>query len=186
MSRSFFFLLNLLSLFIFGYGYLSLQNPCKIQQGKLNQRLQSTKNVDPVWLIDEDSSDIVCESSFELKRMREEAARKEAERRGYLIIKAQEVEQSSINKQVKILYPPIPTRLPSKPAEVPKPVSPVAPTPTPASSTVNMQLSPKKNSAFDIGLLIAFPVIVGTLALFFVFPLLAPQLAKNLPPPMSY
>jgi len=41
-------------------------------------------------------------------------------------------------------------------------------------------------SGFDIGLLIAFPVIVGTLGLFFVFPLLIESLNKSLPPPMSY
>ena len=41
-------------------------------------------------------------------------------------------------------------------------------------------------SGFDVGLLIAFPVIVGTLGLFFVFPLLIDSLSKTLPPPMSY
>ncbi len=41
-------------------------------------------------------------------------------------------------------------------------------------------------TGFDIGLLIAFPVIVATLGLFFVFPLLTDSLSKTLPPPMSY
>lgn len=36
--------------------------------------------------------------------------------------------------------------------------------------------------AFDVGLLIAFPVMIGTLALFFVFPLIRDQIAANLPP----
>ena len=41
------------------------------------------------------------------------------------------------------------------------------------------------SSGFDIGLLIAFPVIIGTLALFFVFPFVGAQLAGGsgpLPP----
>ena len=53
----------------------------------------------------------------------------------------------------------------------------------------NKKLSTTLSSAgsgFDIGLLIAFPVIVGTLGLFFVFPLLTDSLNKSLPPPMSY
>jgi hypothetical protein len=35
---------------------------------------------------------------------------------------------------------------------------------------------------FDAGLIIAFPVIVGTLALFFIFPLIKDQIAAGLPP----
>lgn len=53
----------------------------------------------------------------------------------------------------------------------------------------NKKLSTTLSSAgtgFDIGLLIAFPVIVATLGLFFVFPLLTDSLSKSLPPPMSY
>eukprot|EP00596_Hydrurales_sp_CCMP1899_P006176 CAMPEP_0119045306 /NCGR_PEP_ID=MMETSP1177-20130426/38823_1 /TAXON_ID=2985 /ORGANISM="Ochromonas sp, Strain CCMP1899" /LENGTH=206 /DNA_ID=CAMNT_0007016843 /DNA_START=45 /DNA_END=665 /DNA_ORIENTATION=- len=35
---------------------------------------------------------------------------------------------------------------------------------------------------FDVGLLIAFPVIVATLGFFFLFPLIGPQLSATLPP----
>ena len=37
-------------------------------------------------------------------------------------------------------------------------------------------------SGFDIGLLIAFPIIVGTLGFFFLFPILGPELAKVISP----
>lgn len=36
--------------------------------------------------------------------------------------------------------------------------------------------------SFDVGLLIAFPIIVATLGFFFLFPLIGPQLAQTLPP----
>ena len=36
--------------------------------------------------------------------------------------------------------------------------------------------------AFDFGLIIAFPVIIATLGLFFVFPLIRDQIAAGLPP----
>lgn len=64
--------------------------------------------------------------------------------------------------------------------------------PTSASTNDNTQrssstaMSPSKNSAFDIGLFIAFPFIIGTLALFFLFPIIGPEFGKSLPPPMSY
>lgn len=45
----------------------------------------------------------------------------------------------------------------------------------------NVALSSAGGGAFDAGLLIAFPVIVGTLFLFFVFPFVGPQLAQNFP-----
>lgn len=48
-------------------------------------------------------------------------------------------------------------------------------------SRTNFKVAP-----FDIGLIIAFPIIIGTLALFFLFPILAPEFGKTLPPPMSY
>lgn len=53
-------------------------------------------------------------------------------------------------------------------------------TTVPLTST---SLTEGETGAFDFGLLLAFPVIIGTLALFFVFPLIKDQLAANLPPP---
>lgn len=45
------------------------------------------------------------------------------------------------------------------------------------------ELSAQGKSGFDFGLLILFPVIIGTLFLFFVFPFVGAELAKNSPPP---
>jgi hypothetical protein len=39
----------------------------------------------------------------------------------------------------------------------------------------------EEKGAFDIGLLIAFPIMVGTLGFFLFFPYIAPQLAANSP-----
>lgn len=44
----------------------------------------------------------------------------------------------------------------------------------------------EKAGLFDWGLIIAFPVIVGTLAFFLFFPIFKDQLAATLPPPGSY
>ena len=43
-------------------------------------------------------------------------------------------------------------------------------------------ISSSENMAFDAGLLIAFPVIVATLGLFFFFPFIRENLATSLPP----
>jgi hypothetical protein len=55
-------------------------------------------------------------------------------------------------------------------------------TPSISSYQTSTAMTANGGSAFDVGLLIAFPVIIGTLALFFLFPLLAPKLAETLPP----
>ena len=66
----------------------------------------------------------------------------------------------------------------------------------PEASVVDKFLTPEEDdgrlanfsagsSGFDIGLLIAFPVIIGTLALFFIFPFVGEKLAGGsgpLPP----
>ena len=39
----------------------------------------------------------------------------------------------------------------------------------------------EEKGAFDIGLLIAFPIMIGTLGFFLFFPYIAPQLAANSP-----
>jgi len=51
-----------------------------------------------------------------------------------------------------------------------------------AANPKEMVLSQGENTAFDVGLLIAAPIIIGTLGLFFVFPLLIPSLQSSLPP----
>jgi len=46
----------------------------------------------------------------------------------------------------------------------------------------DIALSANDNTAFDVRLLIAAPIIIGTLGLFFVFPLLILSLQSSLPP----
>lgn len=148
----------------------------------------------PAWVIDEDSSEVSCESSTELLRRREVEERKQKEAIA-IKLQAQQKEQQNILQSVASMFKPtpqsptsqsvveIPTPTPT-PAAIPKAsIAPSVPTTSIPSST---QLSQNKSTAFDFGLLIAFPFIVGTLIVFLVFPILGPQLAKTLPPPMSY
>lgn len=51
-----------------------------------------------------------------------------------------------------------------------------------SSPVVPVGTGKEGTSGFDIGLLIAFPIIVGTLGFFFLFPILGPQFAASLPP----
>jgi len=50
--------------------------------------------------------------------------------------------------------------------------------PSSSSSGAGGNQAVQPTSGFDIGLLIAFPIIVGTLGFFFLFPILGPELAK--------
>ena len=52
-----------------------------------------------------------------------------------------------------------------------------------ASSKAPTSSMEEKKSGFDVGLLIAFPLMLGTLFLFLFFPLLAPQFADVSTPP---
>ena len=62
----------------------------------------------------------------------------------------------------------------------------VVPSLSPSSSSSSSSplegISSAENKAFDAGLLIAFPVIVATLGLFFFFPFIRENLASSLPP----
>ena len=120
-----------------------------------------------VWEIDEDTAEIECESSAELAR-KKEIARLEAERI--------EIEKAKKNMQSNGKEPS--SNSPST-AVVPSQMAKTAGN-TPASG-----MTSANSGAFDFGLLLAFPVIVGTLGLFFVFPLIKDQIALNLPPPMT-
>ena len=136
---------------------------------------------EPVWQIDSDSSEIEAKSSADLRREREEQerlAREEAERKAREEAERIAMEAAAKESQNKLFArgdqkeKAVVTTSPTDRKEVTSSGS------TPAS----YGLSSGNNSAFDIGLLIAFPVIVGTLALFFIFPFLGPQFADTLPP----
>lgn len=106
-----------------------------------------TKNDDtPTWQIISDSSEIVCESSEDKKRL--------------LISESAKTEKSIVSTSKTVSGSD--------------------------KKVASNRLNASENTAFDYGLLIAFPVIIGTLALFFLFPILGPKFAESLPPPMSY
>ena len=146
---------------------------------------------EPIWQIDSDSSEIEAKSSADLRREKEEQerrareeaerkAREEAERKAReeaerlaMEAKAKESQNQVFarGQQVEKEKPTVTAVSKDSKAGVP------GATPTPSYG-----LSSGSNSAFDIGLLIAFPVIIGTLALFFIFPFLGPQFADTLPP----
>ena len=60
--------------------------------------------------------------------------------------------------------------------------SAVAPAASPSTGGGISSAQGFAGQTFDAGLIIAFPVIVGTLALFFIFPLIKDQLGASLPP----
>lgn len=65
-------------------------------------------------------------------------------------------------------------------AVAPTPQMPVSPAVKPEEGEMK-----ERSGLFDIGLIIAFPIIVGTLAFFLLFPIFRDQIAQNLPPPGS-
>lgn len=143
----------------------------------------------PAGLGVEDSSELMVESSAEIKRKAEEKLRKEreeAERKAAEILRMQQLEQERIASEARskedLRRREAAAAAASASAEIASKAVALA---NPAAAT-DTSMTPTKNSAFDIGLLIAFPVIVGTLLLFFAFPLISPMLAQYLPPPMSY
>jgi len=122
------------------------------------------------WKVDDDSSELEAMSSSDLKYIREQEAKNGAGseqtdemRLAEALVAATKNQEEDISKSSKALTP----------------VS------SPSSSEDSFALS-AGNDAFDIGLLIAAPIIIGTLGLFFIFPLIKDQLAANLPmPPTS-
>lgn len=117
-------------------------------------------------------------SSSQLKRDKEEAERlqREATERARLAAEQERLEKERAASQA---FARANQAVVEKPAES-KVVVPVVPSAESAEAIIG--LSKGAFGAFDVGLLIAFPVIVGTLMLFFLFPLLGPEFAKSLPP----
>lgn len=126
---------------------------------------------------DYDTSEMVAMSSSEI------AALKKVE-----MLKAEEENaaiQDTIKKNVELAEqlksdPKASIKMPEEPAKESKavafPAESASSAIAPADDNKALPLS-AGNSGFDLGLLIAFPVIVGTLALFFLFPFLGEKLA---------
>mmetsp|Transcript_4740 Transcript_4740/g.6510 ORF Transcript_4740/g.6510 Transcript_4740/m.6510 type:complete len:190 (+) Transcript_4740:38-607(+) len=142
------------------------------------QWISSKDEPSSTWVIDEDTSEILVESSADIsRRIAAEKARVEAE-----IALQKKLEEERIKAELlaaeeemkkKLIVESQPTTEPSSDVVVQE----AKITPPPA------QL-PKK-SFFDIGLIILFPIMIGTLLLFLFFPIIGQQLAGSLPPPTS-
>ena len=129
---------------------------------------------DSTWQVDQDTSEIEWGSSADITRAKkiaeeakiraeEEARKKEEEKK--LFESKMEIKKSVTSTE--------PSKAVTIKNETGSTVSPTA-------------LSKQGNTGFDIGLLIAFPIIIGTLGFFFFFPFLSADFAKGLPPvPMT-
>ena len=146
---------------------------------------------------DFDSSGMTAMSSNEIKEVKMkqqlEAEKKEAERIGAMLKKSADLNSRVKDESLQKKAAPAPPAPAPAPVSAPVPAAVSFPTSSPAAAgaedDADKQLAnfSAGSSAFDFGLLIAFPVIIGTLALFFVFPFVGEKLAGGsgpLPPSM--
>lgn len=146
-------------------------------------QLQSDPSDTPQWKIEGgDTSETECSSSgdiaraaaaAEAARLQAEAALKSAseqEKKNLLALEASKAEAASKAAAAATAA-----------AAASNAVATVSTATTPAPKVDLTKLSVGTDS-FDVGLLIAFPIIVATLGFFFLFPLIGPQLAQTLPP----
>jgi hypothetical protein len=158
---------------------------------------------DNFWRIDEDTSELDCESSTGLARKREEEVRKKEEEAK---AEALRIENERLAAEriaaAAALKAAASTTAPEKKSVVATTVNKVIEsesivdkavivssdansiTGSGSSSNDITKLTPgNNNSAFDVGLIILFPVMIGTLLIFLLFPFIGKQLADSLPPP---
>jgi hypothetical protein len=142
----------------------------------------TTDDQSSTWLIDEDTSEIECESSAELARKivaekarieAEIALKKKLEEEERLRL-AMEEEKKKKELELAVVVPV---------TESTAAVAPTGVVVVESSNSDKAPTPPKKTSAFDVGLLILFPVMIGSLLLFLFFPVIGQQLAASLPPP---
>ena len=159
------------------------------ENGKISRNsilmMQSDPNETPSWQIEGgDTSETECSSSgdiaraaaavvakAEATRLQAEAAAKSRseEEQKSIALAAEAAQKAEAAKQVAVSVPVAAAIIPTASATVSAP------------KTDLTKLSVGTDS-FDVGLLIAFPIIVATLGFFFLFPLIGPQLAQTLPP----
>jgi len=143
---------------------------------------------DNFWRIDEDTSELDCESSTGLARKKEEAMKKEEEAKAEALrIENERLEAERLaSLKASVIEDSVAVVAANKVIDPPS-ISEKAISSSSSSSSSNdniTKLTPgNKNSAFDVGLIILFPVMIGTLLIFLLFPLIGQQLAGSLPPP---
>jgi hypothetical protein len=157
----------------------------KVTNQAFKWKLQS---VESPWKVDEDTAGLDCQSSTDIKRA-EDLARKLAQeeaRRAFELKRKvdEELHQKLLlelrAKQDEAQRQPKTEKVSAAP-QVNNEVARITPAPVSEPIGASTKIS-AGTSGFDIGLLIAFPIIVGTLGFFFLFPILGPQLADKLPP----
>ena len=143
----------------------------------------------PQWMIEGgDTSETECSSSGDIKRAAAAAAAKEvaakeaaeAEAKAKAFIEAARVLREENEKKAADE-----TKRLAAVAEAEKKIVPsteVVQSATIPGPKVDLTKLSVGTDSFDVGLLIAFPIIVATLGFFFLFPLIGPQLASTLPP----
>ena len=142
----------------------------------------TTDDQSSTWLIDEDTSEIECESSAELARkIVAEKARIEAEIALKKKLEEEERLRLAMEEETKKKELELAVVVPVTESTVA--VAPTGVVVVESSNSDKAPTPPKKTSAFDVGLLILFPVMIGSLLLFLFFPVIGQQLAASLPPP---
>lgn len=160
-----------------------------VQFSKLKAKglvLRASESSDaPMWQVQDDSSEIECESSVELQRKRDAQKRKEEEERRRK--EEEELRRRQLEEEERLRQEQEKEeKLRVKTAVVTTNISTPKESQAVAAPTLSSSLSKGEGKLFDISLLVFFPIIIVTLGLFFVFPLIAPEFSKTLPPPMSY
>ena len=144
---------------------------------KLSDQITELSKVDKIWKVEVDSGDLECGSSsdIELKSNKtqwleeKEKLQKEATSLALLIEeKKQTLEKNSFKIPVPAIITPTPTT---------ETVSAVSSSSSAKSSF--QSLTPSTNSGFDLGLLIAFPLMIGSLLFFLFFPIIGESLSAN-------
>lgn len=152
----------------------SLNNLIKEKSDQINTL---NKQADKIWKVDLDSSEIESGSSGDSEL---------SSKRAKLIeeLKTTESEAAALATEIQSMK----QKLAAKPVEIKSIVSePVASKPVDVPVTTNdstnnsllKSLSTSTSSGFDLGLLIAFPLMVGSLLFFLFFPVIGESLSAN-------
>ena len=157
----------------------------QIALARSTQLKSGTANEAPQWVIEGgDTSETECSSSADMSRaatasiLAAETARMQAE----------ESEKKAVEDQIRANRVAAAAAIKAEEAkkaviiEQPKSILPVVFSATVEAPKQDLTKLSVGTDGFDVGLLIAFPIIVATLGFFFLFPLIGPQLAATLPP----
>ena len=165
-----------LSIFVIVNGFRLLPSLRMVIKGQNRRNLLKMETESPSsdsWKVDDDSSELEALSSSDLKYIREvESKNLEEMRLAQALVAATKNQQEDDNDNND---------------------SQAVVTTSSSSSSSGVDATVENNfalssgtDAFDIGLLIAAPIIIGTLGLFFIFPLIKDSIGANLPmPPTS-